>query len=347
MKRVDIRMLTLSFIVFNILFFSFVHGVFRLQLFKHSVNGEFLEKLQVETLRMAEEYQDIEAESEMTRKRILDGNLAKSQLIAEQVAGLINDTLKQEKDTVSQDILSKLSAYAANPETCFWIFDDSGAQIFSPRSNLTDVVVEDGRVFTEAVRIHSLGTLFLSDQSRGFENPGFGKRVDSLGWTVVSFQPWEATARKIRGVEALERIRIDRLISQAGKNGSAGVVNGENRIQEYTYAQLKDKPVNDIKLEGARSASELLFNRQDGFREYVLVDPVSKHGKYRQAYMAYDEDTQMTYFITQDKRGLFTGVNQRSAPILYSLGFLSLGMLAVNAAYVVRNILKGKETEEF
>ncbi len=343
MKKWDIKLLTLSFIVLNLLFFSFVHGVFRLQLFKHTVNSEILEKLQVETLQMADEYQEIQAEAAQARTRIFAGNQNRSQLIVEQMAGLIAATWESGETAEKSGLLESLSVYDETPEHCFWIFDDQGTLILAPRGSLTDVELGNGKTLVDSVRNTPESALYLIGKGKTFQNPGYGKRIEALGWTVVSFQSWSVLERKIQGFESLKRMRTDWLIKEMGINGSAGVVDKLLRIQEYTYAQQKGHSVDDMRLEGSQPPSKLLFNKQDGIREYVVMDPVSNHGKYRQAYMHTDDTSGNTYFITQDKSGIFKGIDQRSSPLLGYLGGLSLLILIVNTAYSVREILLHKD----
>lgn len=350
MKKLDIRFLTLSFIVLNLLFFSFVHGVFRLQLFKQTVNSELLEKLQVETLRMAGEYQDIQDQAALSEIRILQGNKQRSQFVVEQTSGLINAVLEQNGPVITQEdkVLLKdfLSEYNSKPEHCFWIFDDAGLLVLGPRVNLTDVNPADGKSLVDSVRIHSTGYISLPGENGLPDNPGYGRQISTLGWTLVSFQPWSVLERKIQGLESLKKFRTDRLISQVGKNGSAGVVDKDLNIVEYTYAQQKGRPVDDLTLEGPLPPSKLLFNKIDGIRNYVIFDPISNHGKYRQAYMHTDEKTGDTYFISQNKRELFKEIDQRSSPLLGYLGGLSLLLLVINTFYVLRELLARKNPNE-
>lgn len=349
MRKSDVRFLTLCFILLSLLFFSFVHGVFRLQLFKHEVNAELLEKLQVETLRMAAEYQNIVSEAEVAHDRTLEASQNRSRLVVEQMAGLIDAAVGRNGSLLTAEEISELLVtlpdYNSKPENCFWIFNDQGQLVLGPRGSLTDVYPDNGPSLVESVRLNDDGLVSLLRED-GLENPGYGRRVESLGWTLLSFQSWGILERKIQSFESLKGLRMDRLISQMGKNGSAGVVDQEFRFKEYTYEQRIGHHVDEFELEGSLPPSELLFNKKDGIREYVLMDPFSNHGKYRQAYMHYDEKTGNTYFIAQNKRELFKGIDQRSSPIIFGLGGLSLLLLIVSSVYGIWRMMVSTDTDE-
>lgn len=350
MKILGIRHLTLSFIVLNLVFFSFIHGLFTLQLFKHTVNAELMDKLQMETLLMKNEYLGIQEEAAQARVRILEGSRVRSRLIVEQVCGVIQAIVSQQgslgQEELRRALKETLEDYNTSSEQCFWIFDDQGFLVLGPRENLTDIDLPYGRALVDAVRSTSNGTVSLPRQGRAADNPGYGKRIASLGWTVVSFRPWDVLERKLLGFETLRKLRTDRLINQMSQGGSAGVVDRDLHLVEYTYTQQKGHHVDEIRLEGPKQASEALFNGEDGIREYVIQDPVSHRAKYRQAYMHYDVKTRSFFFISRNKQEIFNGIDHRASPALSYLGGLSLLLLIVNTVFVIRELLRRKSPEE-
>lgn len=343
MKIGGMRPMTLSFIILIILFLSFVQGLFRLQLFKHTVNAELLGKLQIETVRLAADYQDIQEQAAASKTRILRGNADRSRLVAGQVTGYVRGMYLQDTVIVSlertRSLLMSLEKFQDRKENCFWIFDETHRLVLGPPDNLTDVGPINGRDLVEQLGGKSEGTVLLRAQDLQWENPGYAIRLPELGWTVAAFQPWLITDRKLEAVEALRRLRTDRLIAEAGAKGSAGVAGPDLLLIEYPYAQMKGKHVNQISMEGEILPSELLFNRKDGIREYVIRDPVSGLGKYRQGFMHFDEKTGNTYFVTQNKRELFREIDRRLAPLLGYLGGVCLLLMAVNIAIVAWGLL--------
>lgn len=339
MKKPVTRFLTISFIILFLLFFSFVHSVFRLQLFKHTVSEELEEKLRVGTLKMEEEYKNIQAEAERAQGRILEGNRNRSRLVVEQIYGLMDTVEKSEgvADTPQEiaAIKETLAGYSSGTAQSFWILDAQSHVVVAPQPEQTDVNLDDGSTLADWISKKADGPISLKDARHTLENPGYAKSVKAQGWTLISFQRWDALENKIEGIESLRKIRTDNLFSKMGAYGSAGVVDGSMRLKEYTYAQLKNHSVDDIHLESGLPASKLLFNKTDGIYEYVVMDPISNRGKFRQMYVSYDEKTDCHYFITQDIRTLFDGIDRRSSPMLVYLGALTLVLLLVNVSILL------------
>ncbi len=339
MTKQTVKFLTVSFIIMFLLFFSFVHSAFRLQMFKHTVSDELEEKLRVETLSMQEEYVRIQSEANMVAERIRTGNQRRSQLVVEQIYGLITTIEKKDGivDTPEEveSLKKTLTEYYNGTDQGFWILDSESRVILAPQTGSTDVDLGNGEMSAEWIGKGASGPVFLKDGIRKWDNPGYGKQLKAQSWTLVSFQQWGLLENKIDGVESLRKMRAENLISQMGAMGSAGVVDSSLRLKEYTVMQLRDHPVDDIHIESALPVSKLLFNGADGKHEYVLIDPVTGKGKYRHMYVSYDELTRSHYFITRDIRRLFNGIDQRSSPMLMYLGALTAVLMIVNVAVLL------------
>lgn len=350
MRRPVIRFLTVSFIILFLLFFSFVHSLFRLQLFKYAVSQELEEKLQVATLKMEEQYESIQNEAEVSRERVLEGNRRRSQLVVEQVYGLIVSIEKNKGLADTQKEISELKAtlseYNNSTDRCFWILDSQSRVILSPLAGQTDVDLGDGQILADWINKRADGPVSLKGSERNADNPGYGKHLSAQGWTLVSFQQWDITKKKINGIESLRKARTDNLIRQMGAEGSAGVVDEALRFKEYTHVQFKNHPVDDLRLESLLPPSKLLFNKSDGIRDYVLIVPVSNRGEFRHAYVHYDEKTGYHYFIAQNVRTLFKGIDRRSSPMLVYLGAWTLVLLLFNVSILLRELFVRMKSRE-
>lgn len=338
----DWRLLTLSFILLALFFLMLMHSLFRLQLYKLAVNGELLEKLQVETVQMASDYRSIQQEADQNRRAILSGDEGLSRLSAEQVAGLIQTLLARSGPATDRmALLHEIQTYDDGPDHRFWIFDREGNLLVCPRG------LENSEDTRTAAALWSgaggEGTVALPDKAQGY---GYRKRIGNDDWMLVAFQAQDVLARRLEGVETLRRQRTEDLLIHKGLDGSAGIVDGQRRFVEYSYVQMKGRSVDTVQLEGALPASQLLSTGENKFSEYVIVDPFDGRGRFRQAYIYFDHDSGWSYFISQDKRRLFSGIDRRSSPYLGAVALATLGMLVVCSGIVVARTVRGKRDTE-
>lgn len=322
--------------VLCLLFFLFgLHGLFSLQMFKHSLNSEILLRLQVETLRLAEGYSAIQEGKELALRRIIESNANRSRIMVEQVVGLVSVELAQGEPVPTPEEKAWLSAllteHNRGEELFFWILDEQGELVLEPPEHATDVSLNYRRVLLESVKNGSEGTISLPSPQGMAGNVGYAKLIRPLGWTVFSFQPWRLLEREIQALEALERNNTDHLILHRSRGGSAGVVDRNLMIREYTNTQLEGHPVEDFRVKGFLTAPRLLFNKTEGYREYMILNPANGRSVFRQAYMHYDRSTGNTIFIAQNKQEVFQGVNGRSLPLLAVLAGISLMLFLFTA----------------
>ncbi len=339
MKKPVVSLMTLCLLIFFLCFFSFVHSLFRLQMFKHVVSEELVQKLQVETLKMKEDYESIAYEAELSQERILQGSQMRSELVVDQIYGLITSVEEREGSLTKPEQMARLKEllveYNNGAEQCFWILDEKGAPIIAPPTGITDVKLTAGSISMDWDGNQTDGPLVLQDKERGMGNPGYGKRITGNGWLLAAFQPWGTLKEKLDGVDSIKKMKCDRLISRAGIIGSAGIVDGSMLLKEYSYTQLENHHVDDIHIASRLPASVTLFNKNDGIYEYVISQPPDKRAKFRQTYVEYDEKTGNHYFIGQDIHTIFNGIDRRSSPMLVYQAALTLVMFFMSIAVIV------------
>ncbi len=339
------RWLTLSFIVLMLLFLLLTHGLFRLQLFKQAMNEELREKLQVETVQMGMDYKGLQSETAQVSSRIRQADSDRTLLTATQMRSLIQ---RLEEDYRGPEqasrLLEALQSFNDDADNLFWLYDRNGVLLLKPRDAGTERDLRTANALWRLTAEEGLYGLAAVDQEA--LGQGCRMKVGSAGWTLIAFQPQEVLRRRLQGVEDLKRQRVDAILADKSIAGSAGVVDDKLQFIEYTYAQMKGRSVDAIRLKSQLTASQLLFTGESKFCDYVIVDPIDGRSKFRQSYIYHDAETGQSFFITQDHRRAFHGIDRRSSPFLGGLATATLGMLILCSGITLGRIFRTRRQEE-
>lgn len=339
------RWLTLSFIVLMLLFLLLTHGLFRLQLFKRAMNEELREKLQVETVQMGMDYRSLQSETAQVSSRIRQADSARSMLTAIQMRTLIG-RLEEEYRGPGQTagLLEALKSFNDDSDPLFWLYDQAGTLLLAPQDAGTERALRTaGALWRHTTEEGLYGLAAVDQEALG---QGCRMKVGSSGWTLIAFQPQEVLQRRLQGVEDLKRQRVDVILADNSLTGSAGVVDKKLQFIEYTYAHMKGRSVDAIRLKSTLPGSQLLFTGESKFCDYVIVDPIDGRSKFRQSYIYYDAETGQSFFISQDHRRAFAGIDRRSSPFLGGLAIATLGMLILCSGITLGRIFRTRRQEE-